>query len=128
MVRRFHPDYLLLHPMGMDYHGEKYGSDSPEYRNHAIYQDASLAPFIMDWMQRGYVILVTGDHGINKDGAHGGTTSEQREVPLFVIQPDGQGRGDTGETVSQLQIAPTILRLMDIPIPESMKMPPLDFS
>ena len=125
LVRRFSPDYLLLHPMGMDYHGEAFGSDSKEYRNHAIQQDAWLAPLIIEWKERGYTIFVTGDHGINKDGAHGGTTPEQREVPLFMIQPNVKGRGDTGEIISQLKIAPTILKLLDVPIPETMKQKPL---
>jgi predicted AlkP superfamily pyrophosphatase or phosphodiesterase len=126
LVRRFSPDYLLIHPMGMDYHGEMFGSDSSEYRNQAIKQDMWLAPLIMEWKERGYFLLVTGDHGINKDGAHGGTTPEQREVPLFVIRPNGQGSGDTGQTISQMQIAPTILHLLELPIPETMKSKPLD--
>lgn len=133
LIRKFSPDYLLLHPMGMDYKGETYGADSKEYRNHAIRQDKWLAPHMMEWMELGYTIFVTGDHGINKDGAHGGTTPEQREVPFFVIQPiggvlrelKGKGRGDTGETISHLQIAPTILKLLEIPIPETMKQKPL---
>ena len=109
----------------MDYHGETYGSDSSEYRNQAIKQDAILAPLILEWREREYTILITGDHGINKDGAHGGTTPEQREVPLFVIEPNAKGKGDTNETVSHLQIAPTVLKLLDVPIPQSMKMNPL---
>lgn len=133
LIRKFSPDYFLLHPMGMDYYGETFGSDSKEYRNHAIYQDSKLAPLIMEWKERGYTIFVTGDHGINKDGAHGGTTPEQRTVPFFVIQPKGaalseskgQGSGDTGEIISHLQIAPTILKLLDVPIPETMKQKPL---
>ncbi|HET7143308.1 MAG TPA: hypothetical protein VFI68_04730, partial [Anaerolineales bacterium] len=64
-------------------------------------------------------------HGINRDGAHGGTTLEQRSVPFFVIQPKGQGRGDTAESISHLQIAPTILTLLEVPIPETMKQEPL---
>lgn len=127
LIRKYSPDYLLLHPMGMDYHGETYGSDSKEYRNHAIYQDSKLAPLTLEWKERGYTIFVTGDHGINKDGAHGGTTPEQRTVPFFVIQPNGQGRGDTEETISHLQIAPTILKLLDVSIPDSMKQKPLAF-
>jgi predicted AlkP superfamily pyrophosphatase or phosphodiesterase len=125
LVRRYAPDYLLLHPMGMDYHGETYGSDTKEYRNHAIYQDAKLAPLLMEWRELGYTIFVTGDHGINGDGAHGGTTSEQRDVPFYVIQPSRSGRGDTGEVISHLQIAPTILSMLNIPIPATMKEKPL---
>jgi len=121
LIRKFFPDYLLLHPMGMDYYGETYGSDSKEYRNHATQQDKWLAPLIQEWMEREYTIIVTGDHGINKDGSHGGTTPDQREVPLFTIQPNVKGRGDTGETVSHLQIAPTVLQLLNVPIPETMK-------
>jgi predicted AlkP superfamily pyrophosphatase or phosphodiesterase len=127
LIRKFSPDYLLLHPMGMDYHGETFGSDSKEYRNHAIYQDSKLAPLIIEWRELGYTIFVTGDHGINKDGGHGGTTPEQRTVPFFVIQPNGQGRGETDKIISHLQIAPTILSLLNIPIPDSMKQKPLSF-
>jgi predicted AlkP superfamily pyrophosphatase or phosphodiesterase len=125
LVRRFSPDYLLLHPVMMDYTGETYGSDSSQYRRQAIKQDVLLGTVFMEWRERGYTLLITGDHGINSDGHHGGTTPEQREVPLFIIHPDGQGKGDTGETVSHLNIAPTILKLLDIPIPSSMKMKPL---
>ena len=121
LVRRFSPDYLLIHPMGMDYTGEKYGADTRQYRNQAIYQDMWLAGLIAEWMQRGYSILVTGDHGINADRLHGGTTPEQREVPLFLIRPGVQGLGDTGQVLSQLQIAPTICRLLEVPVPSTMK-------
>lgn len=130
LARKFSPDYLLIHPMGMDYHGETFGSDTKEYRSHAIYQDKKLAPLIMEWRECGYAVLVTGDHGINADGDHGGTTSEQRDVPFYFIPPalsasKGQGRGDTGEVVSHLQIAPTILKLLEIQIPRTMKYPPI---
>jgi len=125
LVCRFSPDYLLIHPMGMDYHGEIYGPYSSQYRNQAIRQDAILAPFIVVWKERGYTILVTSDHGINKDRAHGGITPDVREVPLFLIRPNGEGRGDTKEKVSQLQIAPTICKMLDIPIPETMRYSPV---
>jgi predicted AlkP superfamily pyrophosphatase or phosphodiesterase len=124
-VRKFSPNYLLVHPMGLDYRGETFGSDTKEYRNHATRQDVYLAPLLMEWKELGYTVLVTGDHGINKDGSHGGSTPEQREVPLFVVSPNGQGMGDKGETISQLRLAPTVLNLLDLPIPETMKHPPL---
>jgi hypothetical protein len=33
-----------------------------------------LAPLLLEWKEPGYTILVTGDHGINKDGSYGGRT------------------------------------------------------
>ena len=105
--------------------GETYGSDSSQYRRQAIKQDVLFGPLSLEWKERGYTIMITGDHGINSDGHHGGNTPEQREVPLYIIPPDGKGKGDTGETVSHLHIAPTVLQLLDILIPSSMKMKPL---
>ncbi|MBI3161083.1 MAG: alkaline phosphatase family protein [Chloroflexi bacterium] len=127
LVRKFSPDYLLLHPMGMDYLGETFGADSKQYRNNATSQDSYLAPLIVEWLGLGYTIFVTGDHGINKDGNHGGAAPEQREVPFFAIRPNGQGRGRADDSMSHLQIAPTILRLLNIPIPGTMKLQPLSF-
>jgi predicted AlkP superfamily pyrophosphatase or phosphodiesterase len=121
LVRKFAPDYLLVHPMGMDYLGGKFGSDSSEYRNHAIHQDVYIGTLLAEWMERGYTLLISADHGMNVDGLHGGTTPEVREVPLFIIQPGIAGKGDSGTTISQLQIAPTICKLLGIPVPETMK-------
>jgi predicted AlkP superfamily pyrophosphatase or phosphodiesterase len=126
LVRRFTPDYLLVHPMGMDTVGEEFGSDSPEYRKQAILQDILLANLVPEWLGRGYSVLVTGDHGIDEHGAHGGTSGGVRTVPLFVIRPGLPGLGDSGETIPMLQIAPTVLALLGLPIPETMKMPPLN--
>jgi predicted AlkP superfamily pyrophosphatase or phosphodiesterase len=121
LVRRFSPDYLLVHPMGMDNSGGSFGANSSEYRNHAIRQDLWLASYLKEWMGRSYTILVTGDHGMNADGQHGGTTPDVREVPLYFIRPGQAGLGDTRTTVSQLQIAPTLCKLLEIDIPSSMK-------
>ena len=125
LVRKFNPDYLLVHPSGMDYTGETYGSDTPIYRKTATRQDSHLSNLVPEWMEKGYSILFTGDHGVNADGTHGGTTPELRNVPLFIIQPGVAGKGNTGETVSMLQIAPTICRLLGLTIPQTMKAPPL---
>lgn len=125
LVRRFAPGYILVHSMGMDYYGETFGSDSSQYRNQAIKQDMWLAPLIDEWVELGYNILATGDHDINKDGIHGGPALEQREVPLYLIRPDREGSGDTGKTASHLQLASTILEMLEIPIPPTMKQAPI---
>jgi len=125
LVRRFQPDYCLVHPMGMDELGETFGADSIQYRKNAVRQDVLLANLIPEWMSMMYNILVTGDHGISSDHMHGGTTPDVRTVPLFLIRPDMPGEGDTGQTMSHLQLAPTVCKLMGIPIPETMKADPI---
>jgi predicted AlkP superfamily pyrophosphatase or phosphodiesterase len=120
LVRKFSPDYLLVHPMGMDYAGEAHGAASSAYRNHAIRQDMWLSTFLMEWTGLGYNVLVTADHGMNDDGLHGGTTLEVREVPLFLVMPGSQGKGDTRKTISQLQIAPTLCKLLGLAAPSTM--------
>jgi predicted AlkP superfamily pyrophosphatase or phosphodiesterase len=126
LVRKFTPDYLLVHPMGMDDIGHKFGADSSQYRNHAVFQDVIMANLIPEWLEAGYTVLVTGDHGMDRDKMHGGTMPDVRNVPLYIIPPDGKGAGNTQKTVSQLQIAPTVCRLLGVPIPETMKHPPVD--
>lgn len=125
LIRKFAPDYLLVHPMGMDHIGHTYGAASSEYRNHAIHQDVMLANLIPEWMERGYAIFVTGDHGMNADKMHGGIMPNVREVPLYLIRPGAPGAGDTGALISQLQIAPTVCRLLGVSIPETMKRTPI---
>ena len=125
LVSKFEPDYVLVHPMGMDYLGETHGSDSSEYRNNAIFQDMVLADLIPRWMTHGYTVIVTADHGINTDRLHGGTTPDVRHVPLYVIPAEEVGLGDTRTQISQLRLAPTLCHLLEIPIPSTMKHPPL---
>ena len=125
LVHKFQPDYVLIHPMGMDYLGEMHGADSREYRNNAVFQDMTLANLIPAWLERGYHVLVTADHGINNDHLHGGTLPDVRHVPLYLIPPDGKGRGDTRTQVAQLGIAPTVCRLLEVSAPDTMKAKPI---
>jgi predicted AlkP superfamily pyrophosphatase or phosphodiesterase len=125
LMRKYSPDYLLVHPMGMDDIGQKYGSNTSEYRNHAIEQGMWMTQLVSEGLEQGYNVIVTADHGMNIDKTHGGTTPDMREVPLFLIRPGMAGAGNTQEVVSQLQIAPTICKLLDVEIPETMKAVPI---
>ena len=126
LVRRFTPDYLLIHPMGMDWVGESYGADSRQYRNHAVRQDMIVAHLIPEWLARGYTVLYTADHGMNADRLHGGTAPDVRMVPFYWIPASRLGHGRVDEPVSMLRVAPTVLHLLEVPIPSTMKAPPLE--
>ena len=125
LTRKYNPDYLLVHPMGMDNMGQIHGSESGQYHHQAVRQDMWMSALINEWLEKGYSILVSGDHGMNAFGHHGGTTREVRDVPLYLIGQNLVGKGDTKETISQFQIAPTICKLLDVKIPKSMKHPPV---
>lgn len=112
--RRYDPHFLYIHSMGMDDIGHKFGSDSSEYRNHAGVVDTILAQLIPQWLEENYQILVTSDHGMNKDRNHGGTGKDEREVPLILINQ--QVQIDTfKEPIPQLLIAPLVCKLLEIP-------------
>lgn len=62
--------------------------------------------------------------GENADRSHGEATPDVREAPLFFIE-NQKGMGIIPDPVSMLQIAPTICLLLGLPIPSTMKMPPI---
>ncbi|MBM7867416.1 alkaline phosphatase family protein [Heliomicrobium gestii] len=111
--RLFDPAFLLIHPMGVDHAGHLFGADSKEYRGQVIQMDGLLAEYAPRWLSEGYQVLVTSDHGMNRDGCHGGTGPDERQVPLFAIGSAFRA-GRWEEAKSQLIIAPLLCTLLGI--------------
>jgi predicted AlkP superfamily pyrophosphatase or phosphodiesterase len=82
---RYNPDFLLIHPMNIDNAGHKAGVDSAHYRNTVRHSDSELSKYLPRWIDEGYQIIITADHGMNDDKSHGGTLSKERDIPFFVI-------------------------------------------
>ncbi len=107
------PDFLLIHPMNIDDAGHKHGLDTPQYRNSARSADIILADYLQGWLDGGYQVLITADHGMNNDRSHNGLLPEEREVPLFVLgeafslDPDAKPR--------QTDLCGTICELLGVP-------------
>jgi len=83
--------------------------------------DACVNRVVTTALQHGYTVLLTADHGnadfmINEDGSPN-TAHTLNPVPLFVIDATWKGPLRPGKLGD---IAPTILHLMDIPIPPLM--------
>ena len=113
------PDFLYIHPMNIDDDGHKFTANSAQYRNRVLAVDALLSLFIPKCMAQGYDVIVTADHGMTSDGNHGGSTMEDRHVPMFVISQAVKAGVKDG-VVSQLQVAPLCCHLMNIEPSEDM--------
>ena len=119
LIQKFSPDYLLIHPMGCDYIGHQQGGESNAYKRQAARADTLLAERVPAWIDRGYHVLVTSDHGMDIQGWHGGTREEVTAVPFYHLGCNNHNVQE--EEVSQLSVAPTVLRLMGLQPDVSMK-------
>lgn len=70
--------------MNIDDAGHRFGLNSMQYRNAARRADMLLSNYINLWLDDGYQIIVTSDHGMNNDLSHGGNLIEEREVPFIL--------------------------------------------
>ena len=110
---RHDPDFLLIHPMNIDDAGHKHGLDSSQYRNAARRADILLAEYLKRWLEAGYQVLVTADHGMNNDRSHNGLLPEEREVPLFVL---GSAFSlDAAARPKQTELCGTLCELLGVP-------------
>lgn len=123
--RRYSPDFLLIHPMGIDYTGHLYGSNSCEYERKCVEVDSILANFIPLWLESGYAVIVTSDHGMSEFGNHGGNREAMRNVFAYFI---GCGKIEKNKEYSQLSLAPTICTLLLLEPAQTMKAPQIALS
>lgn len=119
---RFGLDYGMLHTCTLDSMGHRFFHESQEMDHACFVMDEMLAPFIPRWRQMGYEVIVTADHGQDERGHHGGRSELQQLSALYYF---GEGQGpEPGAEIDQLQLAPTILQRLGVPIPQSMKAKP----
>ncbi len=71
--------------MNIDNAGHKSGLDSAHYRNTVRQSDGELSKYLPGWIEAGYQIMITSDHGMNADKSHGGILPEELDIPLFFI-------------------------------------------
>ncbi len=110
---RHSPNLLLIHPMNIDDAGHKHGLDSAQYRNSARNADILLADHLQRWLDLGYQVVVTADHGMNNDRSHNGLLAEEREVPLFVF---GEAFSlDPNAAPRQAELCGTVCELLGVP-------------
>ncbi len=119
LCMRFGLNYGMLHTCTLDSMGHRFFHDCQEMDHACAVMDEMLAPFIHKWMEAGYEIIVTADHGQDERGHHGGRGALQQEAALYYFGP---AKGPAEDTViDQLQLAPTILHRLGAPVAATMR-------
>ncbi|MFZ9661909.1 MAG: alkaline phosphatase family protein, partial [Chitinophagaceae bacterium] len=83
--------------------------------------DQCVQRVVNEALENGYTVFLTADHGnadflVNEDGSPN-TAHTMNPVPLFIIDKNWKGPIKSGKLGD---IAPTMLSMMGIPIPEQM--------
>jgi predicted AlkP superfamily pyrophosphatase or phosphodiesterase len=122
LCARFGIDYGILHTCTLDSMGHRFGHDCGEMDHALAAMDAMLAAFLPKWLQMGYEVIVTADHGQTNRGHHGGHDDEMQDVALYYF---GKAKGPKDDVLlDQLQLAPTVLKRLGVKIPATMKAKP----
>jgi len=119
LVGRHGIDYGILHTCTLDSMGHRFGHDCGEMDKALFTMDAMLAAFLPKWLEAGCEVIVTADHGQTGRGHHGGHDDEMQDFALYYFGP---GKGPEPDTLlDQLQLAPTVLKRLGVPVPAAMK-------
>lgn len=114
LVDQYRPDFLVVHSMNIDDSGHRFTANSHEYATAVNRGDSLLAMYLPEWLQKGYQIVVTADHGMDEHGLHGGSLAAHREVPLYLLsEKKTQIQVGTG-ILPQLQVAPLLCWLLGL--------------
>lgn len=85
LIRRHSPRLALVHSMGIDFAGHKFGGESGAYAEAVRLADAQLAWHLPMWLQWGYEIIIASDHGMDAAGCHYDNTDACLDVPFWLV-------------------------------------------
>lgn len=125
--RRSRPHLLVIHPMSVDYAGDRLGGAAAEpYRQNTMRVGQLIDAWIEEVLQEepSATFIVTADHGARDEGGHGGDSDAERLVPCWLLGPGVRPAVDE-RVYDQRALAPTILTLLGLDIPPHMEVPPL---
>jgi arylsulfatase A-like enzyme len=101
--------------------------DMDRYDSEIAYTDAAVGRLVAEARKRrpGTIVIIAADHGEEFDehgGRYHGSTlyEEQLHVPLIVSIP-GVPPGVVSDQVELIDVTPTVLNLLDIPVPARMR-------
>lgn len=120
LCEAYNPDFLLVHSMNIDDAGHKFGYGSKEYDFAAAKADMILSMCVKRWIEAGFAVVVTADHGMAANHIHNGTSETERRVPLYIAGIKTTAALPASGLVPQLALAPFICGLLGLEKSEKM--------
>ncbi|MFJ8591396.1 alkaline phosphatase family protein [Streptomyces sp. NPDC093598] len=123
-LTRSDPDVLFVYFGATDEAGHATGPLSPAYDRALLAQDTHLGRLLEaidarradpGRVEERWTVLVTTDHGHLDSGGHGGDSRAEREVFVVLAEP-GMPAGTRLDTPRLIDIAPTVLDRLGIPV------------
>jgi len=117
------PRLALYYQGQVDMAGHRFGWGSPEYTNACRNVDANIGRIVEAYRTAGLwddtVLLLVADHG-GHGKTHGDATIECFEIP-FLVSGGASRRLRLREPVMAMDVAPTILSLLGLDVPDAMR-------
>ncbi|SKA79569.1 Sulfatase [Caloramator quimbayensis] len=115
-VKKYKPEFIVIHPMEVDNAGHRYGAKSSGYINSVKNVDKNIEKTWDTIKNDGYTLLITSDHGHRDESGHGDGCSECINTPFIIISNNIKNLNlkDNKNIISQIDIAPTICDFLGI--------------
>lgn len=125
-------DVLVGHLLGVDHCGHRYGPDHFAMKEKQLQMNKFLSD-IIETLDEDTLLVVFGDHGMDRTGNHGGDSQDELEAALWMYSKkpqsfhqlsngknhyyDTQENGKNYRAVNQIDLVPTFSLLFGLPIP-----------
>lgn len=120
-------DILILHYLGVDHIGHSHGGSASRLMKSKLLEMDDVLKRIHEAVQTSndsYLLVLTGDHGMTDAGNHGGSTPEESNTGLVLVNVTSHSAIRTLAqlpSVKQIDVAITLSVLLGLPIPAKSK-------
>ncbi|MBQ6953883.1 MAG: alkaline phosphatase [Bacteroidales bacterium] len=123
------PVLCFIHIDALDHKGHANGQGSPEYYAELPLVDSRVQRIVEGIKAAGIyedsIIMLTSDHGHLGTG-HGGTSMLEMETPFVILGKGVKKNHEIQETVLEYDIAATVAKILNLPVPQSWRGIPMD--
>lgn len=109
--KKYDPNLLLVHSMGIEYVINKFGFESEEYKKKVDELDSTLELIIPMWIEAGYNIIVTTDQG--KVPKKNEEVNGENILPLWAMGKNFN-KSDLASRISKIGVAEVVYEILKV--------------